>query len=69
MLPRRLRGLVALAPLALFACAAPAADSATGSDEGALTEGAAVVTRCGQLRSYGVPIPAEAWDFRPRMLG
>ncbi len=33
-----------------------------------LLEGAAVITRCGQLRSYGVPIPAEAWDFRPRML-
>ena len=34
-----------------------------------LLEGAAVVTRCGQLRSYGVPIPATAWDFRPRVLG
>lgn len=33
-----------------------------------LLEGAAVVTRCGQLRSYGVPVPAEAWDYRPRML-
>jgi hypothetical protein len=40
MLPRRLRGLVALAPLALLACAAPADDGATASDEGALTEGA-----------------------------
>ncbi len=39
MLTRRLRGLVALAPLALFACAAPADDSVTSS-EGALTEGA-----------------------------
>lgn len=34
-----------------------------------LLEGAAVVTRAGQLRSYGVPVPAEAWDFRPRLLG
>jgi len=34
-----------------------------------LLEGASVVTRCGQLRSYGVPIPAAAWDFRPRPLG
>ncbi len=33
-----------------------------------LLEGAAVVTRCGQLRSYGVPVPADAWDYRPRML-
>lgn len=33
-----------------------------------LLEGAAVVTRAQQLRSYGVPIPAAAFDFRPRPL-
>ncbi len=33
-----------------------------------LMEGAAVVTRAHQLRSYGVPIPAAAFDFRPRRL-
>ena len=31
-----------------------------------LMEGAAVVTRAQQLRSSGVPIPAAAFDFRPR---
>jgi hypothetical protein len=31
-----------------------------------LLEGAAVVTRAQQLRSYGVPVPAAAFDFRPR---
>jgi len=33
-----------------------------------LMEGAAVVTRAQQLRSYGVPVPAAAFDFRPRPL-
>lgn len=31
-----------------------------------LLEGAAVVTRAGQLRDYGVPVPAAAFAFRPR---
>jgi hypothetical protein len=34
-----------------------------------LLEGAAVVTRAQQLRSYGVPMPPSAFDFRPRPLG
>jgi PfaD family protein len=33
-----------------------------------LMEGAAVVTRSQQLRSYGVAVPAEAFDYRPRPL-
>lgn len=33
-----------------------------------LLEGAAVVTRCQQLRTYGVPVPASAFHFRPRPL-
>ena len=33
-----------------------------------LLEGAAVVTRAGQLRSYGVPMPAAAFTFVPRPL-
>jgi len=33
-----------------------------------LMEGATVVTRSQQLRSYGVPVPAEAFDYRPRPL-
>ncbi len=33
-----------------------------------LMEGAAVITRAQQLRSYGVPVPASAFDFRPRPL-
>jgi hypothetical protein len=33
-----------------------------------LLEGAAVITRAQQLRSYGVPVPAAAFDFRPRPL-
>ncbi|MEL6348215.1 MAG: PfaD family polyunsaturated fatty acid/polyketide biosynthesis protein [Myxococcota bacterium] len=33
-----------------------------------LLEGAAVVTRAQQLRSFGVPIPAAAFDYRPRTL-
>jgi PfaD family protein len=34
-----------------------------------LLEGAAVVARAQQLRSYGVPVPPAAFDFRPRPLG
>ncbi|MDF2725642.1 MAG: Enoyl-[acyl-carrier-protein] reductase [Paenibacillus sp.] len=30
-----------------------------------LLEGATVIGRAGQLRSYGVPVPAEAFDFKP----
>lgn len=33
-----------------------------------LLEGAAVITRAGQLRSYGVPVPAAAFRFDPRPL-
>jgi len=33
-----------------------------------LLEGAAVVTRAGQLRSFGVAVPSVAYDFRPRPL-
>ena len=33
-----------------------------------LLEGAAVVQRAQRLRSFGVPVPAEAFDFRPRPL-
>jgi trans-AT polyketide synthase/acyltransferase/oxidoreductase domain-containing protein len=33
-----------------------------------LMEGATVVTRSQQLRSYGVPVPGEAFDYRPRPL-
>ena len=33
-----------------------------------LLEGAAVVTRAQQLRSYGVPVPAAAFAFQPRPL-
>lgn len=33
-----------------------------------LMEGAATVTRAQQLRSYGVPVPAAAFDYRPRPL-
>lgn len=33
-----------------------------------LMEGAAHITRAQQLRSYGLPIPDEAFDFRPRPL-
>jgi trans-AT polyketide synthase, acyltransferase and oxidoreductase domains len=33
-----------------------------------LLEGAAVVTRAQQLRSYGVAVPAATFDFRPRPL-
>jgi trans-AT polyketide synthase/acyltransferase/oxidoreductase domain-containing protein len=34
-----------------------------------LLEGAATVTRAGQLRAAGVALPASAFDFRPRPLG
>jgi PfaD family protein len=34
-----------------------------------LLEGAAVISRAQQLRSYGVPVPASAFQFRPRPLG
>lgn len=33
-----------------------------------LLEGAAVVTRAQQLRTYGVPVPSAAFDFTPRPL-
>ena len=33
-----------------------------------LLEGAAVITRAHQLRTMGVPVPAAAFDFRPRPL-
>ena len=33
-----------------------------------LLEGAAVITRAQQLRTYGVPVPPAAFDFRPRPL-
>ena len=33
-----------------------------------LLEGAAVLTRLGQLRSFGLPLPQGAFDFRPRPL-
>ena len=33
-----------------------------------LLEGAAVLTRAHQLRTYGVPVPSDAFNFRPRML-
>jgi trans-AT polyketide synthase, acyltransferase and oxidoreductase domains len=34
-----------------------------------LLEGAAIVTRAHQARTYGVPVPAEAFTFTPRRLG
>lgn len=30
-----------------------------------LLEGAAVITRAGQLRTFGAPVPAGAFDYRP----
>ncbi|MFZ4539125.1 PfaD family polyunsaturated fatty acid/polyketide biosynthesis protein [Propionivibrio sp.] len=33
-----------------------------------LLEGAAVITRAGQLRSFGLPVPATSFQFRPRLL-
>ena len=32
-----------------------------------LLEGAAVITRAHQLRTYGVPVPAHAFNYRPRL--
>ncbi len=34
-----------------------------------LLEGAAVITRAQQLRTYGAPVPAAAFQFQPRPLG
>jgi hypothetical protein len=33
-----------------------------------LLEGAAVITRAQQLRSYGLPVPPEAFCYQPRPL-
>jgi PfaD family protein len=33
-----------------------------------MLEGAAVLTRAHQLRNYGIPLPSEAFDFKPRVL-
>lgn len=33
-----------------------------------LLEGAAVISRAQQVRSFGAPVPASAFDYRPRML-
>jgi PfaD family protein len=33
-----------------------------------LLEGAAVITRAQQLRTYGVPVPVASFQYRPRML-
>ena len=33
-----------------------------------LLEGAAVITRAGQLRSFGLPISTASFQFRPRLL-
>lgn len=33
-----------------------------------LLEGAAVITRAGQLRSFGLPVPAASFQFKPRPL-
>jgi hypothetical protein len=33
-----------------------------------LLEGAAVITRAGQLRSFGLPVSAGAFQFQPRPL-
>ena len=33
-----------------------------------LLEGAAVVTRAHQLRTYGVAVPDETFSYRPRLL-
>jgi hypothetical protein len=33
-----------------------------------LLEGAAVISRAQQLRTHGLPVPAAAFDFRPRPL-
>lgn len=34
-----------------------------------LLEGATVIARASQLRAAGLPLPAPAFDFRPRPLG
>lgn len=34
-----------------------------------LLDGAAVITRAQQLRTYGAPVPPNAFEFRPRALG
>jgi len=46
---------------------APSARSAEQITKNML-EGAAVLTRAHQLRNYGVPVPPEAFAFRPRQL-
>ncbi len=33
-----------------------------------LLEGAAVITRASQLRSFGLPVPTTAFQFQPRPL-
>jgi hypothetical protein len=33
-----------------------------------LLEGAAVITRAGQLRSFGIPVSPASFQFRPRQL-
>lgn len=34
-----------------------------------LLEGAAVITRAQQLRTYGLPVPSHVFNYRPRLLG
>ncbi|MGC6494552.1 MAG: PfaD family polyunsaturated fatty acid/polyketide biosynthesis protein [Myxococcota bacterium] len=46
----------------------PVADRTAGQIALNLLEGAAVVTRAQQLRSYGVPMPAAGFQFSPRPL-
>lgn len=46
----------------------PAANRTVGQVALNLLEGAAVVTRAHQLRSFGVGVPDAAFDFRPRPL-
>ncbi len=47
---------------------APAASRTAGQIALNLMEGAAVITRAGQLRSHGVDVPADAFQFTPRPL-
>lgn len=47
---------------------APAASRTVAQVARNLLEGAAVLTRAGQLRALGLPVPAAAFDFRPRPL-
>lgn len=47
---------------------APAANRTVAQIALNLMEGAAVVTRAAQLRSFGVAVPAAAFEFRPRPL-